>query len=83
MEKQLSVKQAIRIAINNLKNLSIPIDLTNSVAVPIANTVELLSMCVEALKDAPPQEQTNEHDESVENMIEMQPESVELVDDSQ
>lgn len=49
MEKQYSVKEVIEIVIDTLNRISVPISLSQQIAMPLTNSVGYLQQCVDVL----------------------------------
>lgn len=60
MNKQYTVKEVIEIVIDTLNNISVPIGLSNQIAVPICNAVGYLQQCVEVFNREEMEQQIRE-----------------------
>lgn len=47
-KKTYSVEEVLEITINNLKGISVPVDYTETIAIPIRNCIGNLEICIQA-----------------------------------
>lgn len=60
MENRITVENALEFTAENLKKISVPVAMTEQIAVPIANAIRNLEECIRAIREAKPQEEPQE-----------------------
>ena len=51
--RNVSVKEALSIAADNLGNIQLPVALLDSIGAPISEARKIILMCIEHIKDEP------------------------------
>ena len=59
MEETMTVEQVLKITVNILSGIQIPCALTESVGVPISNSIGNLNRCIEAIEGAKERTENN------------------------
>lgn len=59
-EQKLTVEQVLSITANDLRRISIPVELCESIGVPVANAIRNLQACVNALEIAKAEQEAKE-----------------------
>jgi hypothetical protein len=80
MEKQITVEEVLQMSINDLRSISVPIDLIQSIGMPVSRVIHNLGLCLAAFSkpEKPAEQQTDEPE------IEIGPlEKVEVLPDEQ
>lgn len=52
MEQKITIDNALEMTANILKGISVPVSMTDQIAVPIMNAVRNLEQCVTAIRNA-------------------------------
>ena len=60
MENRITVENALEFTAENLKKISVPVAMTEQIAVPIANAIRNLDECIRAIREAKVQEEPQE-----------------------
>ena len=59
-EQKLTVEQVLGITANDLRRISVPVELSESIGVPVANAIRNLQACVNALEIAKAEQEAKE-----------------------
>ena len=52
MENQITIEQAIRMTVNMLNGIQVPVSMAKQIGVPVQNAIENLEACLNALDKA-------------------------------
>ena len=59
-QKQMSVEEVLQLTINNLKGIQVPVELSESVGIPILRNINNIQLCLNAFHEQREQEEQEE-----------------------
>ena len=51
-EQKLTVEQVLSITTNILRSINVPVELVESIGIPVSNAIKNISLCINALEEA-------------------------------
>lgn len=51
-EQKLTVEQVLGITTNILRSINVPVELVESIGIPVSNAIKNISLCINALEEA-------------------------------
>ena len=59
-QKQMSVEEVLQLTINNLKGIQVPVELSESIGVPILRNINNIQLCLNAFHEQKEQKEQEE-----------------------
>lgn len=60
-QKQMSVEEVLQLTINNLKGIQVPVELSESIGIPILRNINNIQLCLNAFHEQKEQNEQEEH----------------------
>ena len=61
MENQMTIDQVLRITINEMEGLKVPVGLMDEIGIPIARAISNIRLCIQAVEASREQQAQNEN----------------------
>lgn len=59
-QKQMSVEEVLQLTINNLKGIQVPVELSESIGIPILRNINNIQLCINAFHEQREQKEQEE-----------------------
>lgn len=79
-KKELTPMEGLDVALNQLSSISVPVILTERIAIPLARSIDLIKKCIPFLTEKPPEKEPEEEPEMKFEVLDGPPSEEELTD---